>query len=283
MQLADLLNLYLAHRSLLRSLPARRAAFERHVRPVLGNLHVDDLRRSQITLMLDRVAVQAGPVMADRTLAYLRAALNWYEARTDDWHSPIVRGMARAGATERTRVLNDGELRRLWRATDEAAPFCRFIRVVLLTGQRRGEVAGMAWHELDLARGLWTIPPERFKAGQPHLVPLSDGVLDLLGGRQARGPHVFSTTDGRRPISGFGRALARAQIRSGTTGWRLHDLRRTVRTRMAALRVSSAVAELVLGHGKRGLARVYDQHSYLPEMREALELWAAELARIVNP
>jgi integrase len=74
----------------------------------------------------------------------------------------------------------------------------------------------------------------------------------------------------------------RVKVRAATGGWRLHDLRRTVRTRMAGLRVPHAVAELVLGHGKRGLARVYDQHSYLPEMREALERWADELARIVG-
>jgi integrase len=278
LSLASLLDLYLGQRADLRSLPAQRAAFARHVIPALGATTVTELRRSEIAFMLDRVSARAGPVMADRTLSYLRAALNWYEARTDDWRSPVVRGMVRTGARERTRVLDDAELRKVWAATADGAPFARFIRVLLLTGQRRGEVAGMSWAELS--GGLWTIPGARYKAGQAHLIPLSAHVLPLLGARQ-RGPYVFSTTGGRRPVSGFGKALAGLQARSGTNGWRLHDLRRTVRTRMAALRVPHAVAELVLGHGKRGLARVYDQHSYLPEMREALAAWATELERIV--
>ena len=279
--LTDLLDLYLRHRPDLRSLRARRATFERHVLPALGAIPVAELRRSQIALMLDRVALHAGPVMADRTLAYLRAALHWYEARTDDWRSPIVRGMHRRAGGERTRVLSDEELRRIWGATEGGAPFSRLVRVLLLTGQRRGEVAGMQWHEVDVAARLWTIPPERFKSGQAQLVPLPQVVIELLGSRGAGGPYVCSTTNGRRPISGFGKAVARLQRRSRTNGWRLHDLRRTVRTRLAGLRVSHAVAELVLGHGKRGLARVYDQHQYLDEVREALERWAVELERIV--
>jgi len=283
LSLASLLDLYLGQRADLRSLPAQRAAFERHVIPTLGAMTVTDIRRSQIAHMLDLCAARAGPVMVDRTLAYLRAALNWYEARTDDWRSPLVRGMVRTGARERTRVLDDNELRKVWAATEDGAPFSRFVRVLLLTGQRRGEVAGMGWTQLSclgsLQGVLWTIPGARYKAGQAHLVPIPAPVLPLLDERQ-RGPYVFSNMGGRRPISSFGRALARLHKRSGASGWRMHDLRGTVRTRMAALRVPHAVAELCLGHGKRGLARVYDQHSYLLEMREALEAWAAELERI---
>jgi hypothetical protein len=97
LSLASLLDLYLGQCADLRSLPAQRAAFARHVIPALGATIVTELRRSEIAFMLDRVAARAGPVMADRTLAYLRAALNWYEARTDDWRSPVVRGMVRTG------------------------------------------------------------------------------------------------------------------------------------------------------------------------------------------
>jgi hypothetical protein len=93
---------------------------------------------------------------------------------------------------------------------------------------------------------------------------------------------VFSINGGRRPLSGFGKPTERLRKATGTGGWRLHDLRRTMRTRLAALRVPDYVAELVIGHGKRGLARVYDQHRYVSEMREALERWAAELADIVG-
>jgi integrase len=114
--------------------------------------------------MLDGIAHRAGPVMADRTLAYLRAALNWYAARADDWQSPLVRGMTRLAAEERTRVLDDTELRRIWAGTADGAPFSRLVRVLLLTGQRRSEVAGMQWSELS---AVWSIPSERYKSGRP--------------------------------------------------------------------------------------------------------------------
>jgi len=281
MSLSTMLDQYFAQRPDLRSRRAQKAALARHVIPTLGATTVTELRRRQITLMLDQVAVEAGPVMANRVLAYLRAPLNWYEARTDDWRSPIVKGMMRRAGVEGTRVLDNNELCKVWAATADGSPFSRLIRVLLLTGQRRCEVSEMPWAELSPADALWTIRAARYKSGVAHRVPLPAQVLALLGEPQG-GPYVFSTTGGRLSVSGFGKALASLQARSGTDGWRLHDLRRTVRTRMAGLRVPQAVAELVLGHGKRGMARVYDQHSYLPEMREALEAWAAELERIVR-
>jgi integrase len=232
-------------------------------------------------MALDTVAETAGPVMANRTLAYLRAALNWYALRTDDWQPPLVRGMGRAwpDCGPRLRVLSDDELRRIWRATGDGEVFSRLVRVLLLTGQRRTEVAALQWSELS--GPLWTLPPSRFKSGVPHMVPLTQDTLAALPARQ-RGPFVFSTTDGRRPFSGYGKALARLQKASGTRDFRLHDLRRTVRTRMAGLGIDDVVAETVIGHAPKGLARVYVQHRYLGEMRTALEAWAAELRRQVT-
>jgi integrase len=277
---AAVLAHYTKARGKLRSIKAQEAAFQRHVLPHIGLVPIASLRRSQIAATLDACAEDAGPVMANRTLAYLRAALNWHALRTDDWQPPLVRGMGRAwpDCGPRLRVLDDGELGRIWQATGDGAPFSRLVRVLLLTGQRRTEMAGMRWAEL--AGSLWTLPPFRFKSGVPHMVPMTDAALTELPPRE-RGPFVFSTTGGLRPFSGYGKALARLHKASGTTGWALHDCRRTVRTRLAALGVADTVAELVLGHGRRGLARVYDQHKYLSEMRAALELWAGELARIV--
>lgn len=278
------LSRYVQARHRLRSIRAQEAAFARHIVPELGTVPIEQLRRSQIAAALDQCAAHAGPVAANRTLAYLRAALNWHALRTDDWHPPLIRGMARAwpGSQPRERVLSDDELRRVWRATDDGAPFHRLVRVLLLTGQRRSEVAGMQWCELAKRDGawLWTVPAARFKSGQAHMVPMTDAAMRLP--ERQHGPFVFSTTGGKRPFSGYGRALARLHKASGTAAWSLHDARRTLRTRLAALQVPDNVAELVIGHGKRGLARVYDQHRYLPEMRSALDRWAAELARIVG-
>ena len=136
-----------------------------------------------------------------------------------------------------------------------------------------------------------TIPPERFKSDAQHLVPLTEAAWQIVESLPTftKGDHLFSSTFGVQPVSGFAGAKERLDLLMGEEiggelqPFRTHDLRRTVRTRLASLRVADAVAELVIGHGKKGLQRVYDQHKYEPEMREALELWAARLRSIVTP
>jgi integrase len=161
----------------------------------------------------------------------------------------------------------------------------------MLTGQRKAEVAGARWREIDLERRLWTIPPERFKSDAVHVVPLADPAMALLAGlpRFAGGDYLFSSTHGRKPVNGFSNAkivleqrLAEA-LGAEPERWVLHDIRRTVRTRLSGLRVPDPVAEMVIGHARKGLARVYDQHQYLDEMREALDAWAMRLRSIVEP
>ena len=133
------------------------------------------------------------------------------------------------------------------------------------------------------------MPPERFKSGVSHLVPLSSTALEVLRNvPRFTDDFVFSTTLGRIPVNGWSKAKAEIDALmveeiGDLLNWKIHDLRRTVRTRLAALRVPDNVAEMVLGHGKRGLQRVYDQHGYETEMREALEKWAALLMRFVEP
>jgi|SRR5947207_942965 len=174
---------------------------------------------------------------------------------------------------------------------------------LLLTGCRVSEVGGARWREFDLQRDqLWSIPAERFKMNAIHRVPLTDTMLALLGSlpHWAAGDCVF-TTNGEKPFNGFStskRLLDRRACRlwraighnrgidrrhAVMEPWCLHDLRRTVRTRLAALRVPDAVAEMVIGHGRKGIQRVYDQHQYLNEMRAALKEWNAALMAIVFP
>ncbi len=151
---------------------------------------------------------------------------------------------------------------------------------------RRSEVSDAKWGEFDLDKKLWTFPPERFKSNASHLVPLSDAALAIIEllPRFTEGDHLFTTTYGEKPISGFSKPKVRLDEMMGNRPpWVIHDIRRTVRTRLASLRVSDLVAEMVIGHGRKGIQRVYDQHTYEAEMREALELWAARLRDIVTP
>ncbi len=141
----------------------------------------------------------------------------------------------------------------------------------------------MAWQEVDFGRRLWTIPAERMKGDRAHEVPLSPDALALLKSlpRFNAGDFVFSTTSGAKPVNGFSKAKERLDKLSGVTGWKFHDLRRTMRTHLSALPVQDMVRELVIAHAKPGLHKVYDRHSYEAEKRECLELWEARLRDVV--
>lgn len=175
--------------------------------------------------------------------------------------------------------------------------------LLLATGARRGEVAGMSWSELDLDANLWTIPASRRKSGQVHIVPLSATALKIINQlpRFASGDFLFPAYPRRqasspaatrawasRPIGGFGSVKARTDALIKAAGhemqpWRLHDLRRTCRTNLSRLRVSNDVAEAVIGHVVPGVMGVYDRYDRLPEKAVALEAWANLLREILDP
>jgi integrase len=205
----------------------------------------------------------------------------------------------------RDHVLNDDELVALWRAAAKTAyPLGPVVQVLLLTGCRLSEVTDAVWPEFALTgvRPLWTIPAERFKQDAQHLVPLT---ADLVAALKAlpRWPHsdfLFSR-DGTKPVEFTSKAKKRVDRRMLRTlqalarragedpnkvklrPWVLHDLRRTMRTRLGELRVPEPIAEMVIGHAKKGLVRVYDQHKYQDQIREALTAWNARLRTIINP
>ena len=139
------------------------------MKPRIGKLGIYEVRRSHVIKMLDEIEDENGPVMADRTLAYLRKAFNWYATRDDQFNVPVVRGMARVKPKERarTRVLSDDEIRIIWPVLGEAGTFGALVKMLLLTAQRRDEVAHMSRKEIG-QDGIWTIPAERYKTKQPE-------------------------------------------------------------------------------------------------------------------
>ena len=194
----------------LRSAAQIEQVFDRHVRGRIGGKPISELRRRDIVEMLEAIETESGPVMAHKTLAHVRAALNWWAARGGDdaFVPPIVRGMARTKPAKRARkrVLADEEIRDLWTALDTAdapAPFPGFVRALLLTGQRRNEVAWMRWEEIDDTA--WTIPVAPDKKGNAHTLPLTEMLTQILGQPEEEG-FVFSTTQGKKPFSGFSKA-----------------------------------------------------------------------------
>jgi integrase len=268
----------------LRTGHERRRALERLVCPAIGDVPLADLKRSHIVAMLDKIEDENGPKMADLTLAYVRKVFTWHAGRVDDFNSPIVRGMGRydAKANEGTRVLSDDEIRRLWAVTGSAPqPFYALVRFLLLTGARRDEARELPWTEIN--KSDWNLPAVRNKVKVDLTRPLSNAAQEILRGLPIidGGTIVFSN-DGHRPLS-LTAPFAVLVVKTGITGWRLHDLRRTARTLLSRAGISSDVAERCLGHVVGGVRGVYDKHKYRAEMLQAYEALATLIERIVNP
>jgi integrase len=233
--------------------------------------------------------------MADHVLAYLRRVMTWHASRSDDFRSPIVRGMGRTRPSQRRRqrVLSDDEIRAIWQAA-EASPsaFGYLVQFLLLTATRRMEAAGMRRREL--VGDDWLILQERYKTGLELVIPLSAAAQAVLAAVPKTGKSgLVFTTDGKRPIGGFskfkrafdGKVLAELRTHSPDAElprWTLHDLRRTARSLMSRAGVPSDHAERCLGHVLPGIRGTYDRHEYLNEKRHAFAALAASIERIVN-
>jgi integrase len=267
----------------LRSAHERIRAFEQLVYPAIGSLPLATLRRSHIVKLLDKIQDERGDRMADLVLAYLRRAFNWHASRVDDFSSPIVRGMGRYAAKERerTRILSDDELRRIWLATEPPSLFHALVRFLLLTGARRDEARRLPRSEIVGTD--WVLPAARNKVKAELARPLSKAAQAVLAGlpRVHDGPLIFSY-DGRRPVSPT-RPKVVLDKACSVSGWTLHDLRRTARTLMSRAGVSADVGERALGHVIGGVRGVYDKHTYHHEMQQAFEALAVLIQRIVAP
>jgi integrase len=265
----------------LRTLAARQRTLEQMVYPRIGDVALSALRRSHIVKLLDKIQDDNGDRAADLALAYLRKIFGWHASRVDDFSSPVVRGMGRydAKAHERSRVLSDDEIRSLWHASETAHPFNALVRFLLLTASRRNEARQLPWAEIDGTD--WKLPAARNKVKVDLVRPLSRAAMDVLTSlpRIDGGPLVFSF-DGWRSMS-TAKHKAALDAASGVTGWRLHDLRRTARTRRAG--IAADVGERCLGHVIGGVRAVYDKYQYHAEMERAFEALAAQVERIANP
>jgi integrase len=264
----------------LRSADWVRATLTRLVYHTLGSRPITAIRRSDIVRLLDQIEDQRGPVMANRALAIIGRIMNWHASRSDDFRSPIVRGMARGNEQARDRVLSDEEIRAVWRATASEPAYTSYIRFLLLTGARRNEASKMKWGEL--AGADWTLPAARNKTGQELVRPLSRAALEIVEGLPRLGEWVFTRT-GNASLSGLARFKAELDQASRTSGWTLHDLRRTACSLMSRAGVPSDHAERCLGHVIGGVRGVYDRHQYREEMLLAYEKLAALISDIVDP
>ena len=255
---------------------------EKYVFPHWGTRDFTSLRRSDIAALLDHLEDHHGARQADYVLAIIRQIANWYSTRNDDFLSPFTRGMRRAAPNKRERVLDDTEIRRVWKAAEQAGTFGGLIRLLLLTAQRRDKVTSMRRADIS-DDGVWEIPTaprEKGHAGALRLPPIA---LDIIKAqpRFASTPFVFAGR-GKGPINGFSKVKGSFDEAAGVEGWVLHDLRRTARSLMSRVGVSSEHAERVMGHAIPGAEGVYDRHAYFEEKAIALEKLAALVEQIVH-
>lgn len=247
---------------------------------VFGDRDIRSITRADMIGLLDKIMARGAPGQANRVLATVRKLFNWCVERCYMDTNPVHKLSAPAKERPRDRVLNDEELAQVWQASDTLGyPFGPLIKLLILTAQRRGEVAGMRWSELDLNAKTWALPGSRTKNGRAHLVPLSEPAVDLLKSlpRFLKSDYVFTTT-GQTPVSGFGKKKDTLDQSAHVQPWRLHDLRRTAASGMARLGVAPHVVEKILNHSSgiiSGVAAVYNRYGYEDEKRAALTAWAS--------
>jgi integrase len=304
----DWARLHLAHRRPRYAAEAVRAL--RHALAKYLERPTEDLDRAAVVHALDSLSrrlkdkggrsktAPLGTAIAGRTAAYGRACFAWATKRGTVPSNPFAELPLPSAVNKRDRVLSDEEAAAIWRAACEAPyPFGTIVRLLMLTGQRREEVAGMTWAELSEDLATWTIPATRTKNGTSHLVPLSqpaskilqvlrsDGPGDIQGAHQrAKLALVFPGERGT-PFSGWSKAKSALDTASGVSGWWLHDLRRTLATGLQRLGVRLEATEAVLNHlsgSRAGVVGIYQRHDWAVEKRAALDAWSEHLLTAVE-
>ncbi len=257
----------------------------KHVYPAFGDREFESIKRSDVTRLLDMVEDGSGPRQADCVLGVLRSVMNWHAARVDDYAPPIVRGMRRDDphARKRARILDDDEIRRLWAAANASGAFGAFVKLALLTAQRRQKIASMRWTDVTID-GTWNIPAEAREKGSGGALVLPEAAIQAIRSLPviSGNPYIF-------PGRGGGHSNAHHKLKrlidkeAQIAPWVIHDLRRTARSLMARAGVRRDVAERVLGHVIQGVEGTYDRHEYRDEKADALAKLAGLIALILDP
>jgi integrase len=257
----------------------------RHLRKYASPLHklrLAQIDRRTIAVLLGQIESASGPIARNRLRSSLSAFYAWaiQEGLTET--NPVTgTGMADEGGS-RERVLTQGDLRKVWRALGEDS-FSDIVRLLLLTGQRRNEIGMLRWAEVDLARKLIVLAPERTKNSRSHEVPLSSQALAILARQPRRNSSDFLFAE--RGFNNWDRCKQELDQRAGIAPWRLHDLRRTCATQLGELGVQPHHIEAILNHysGHRsGVAGVYQRAKYAADMRDALQRWADHIDQITK-
>ena len=261
----------------------------RNILPSWGRRPIASIDRRDVNDLLDAIVDRDAPIAANRVFAAGRKLFAWARARDLIATSPFEGVKAPSKEISRDRTPSDFELGlSLQAAVKIGFPFGTFVTLLAFLGQRRAEVAGLRWSELNSDLTLWTLPRERAKNNVQHEVPIAPEVRSILVALpRFEGSDFVLTSSGTTSISGYSKAKsaldsAITELNGGTPiePWRLHDLRRSMASGMAKLGVQLPVVEKILNHVSgsfAGVAGVYQRHDFADEKRRALEIWAQYL------
>lgn len=282
--------------------------FRRDLKPHFEDKTLPTIRPADIVQLLDKVQAR-GDSAAIKAYKALRVMFGWAVAKHEIDTSPMQHMKPPASIASRKRCLTDHELRLLWNAANNLGwPFGPIVHLLILTGQRRDEVADLRWPELNLTDRQWHLPDERAKNDEEHLVPLGPQTMAILSNlpRVASREKLVFTTTGKTPVSGFSKikerlddamlaSLRKEALERGATAeeaaelvlepWRFHDLRRTLASGCQRLGVRLEVSEAILNHtsGTRsGIAGVYHVYRFEDEKRSALEAWDRHVKSVMS-
>jgi integrase len=255
----------------------------RDVVPYWGTKSIHEIKKRDVSDLISRIA-QRNAHAGHRLLKTLKTFFRWCVGRAVIDFSPADGLLSSYREVSRDRVLTDDELAAIILGSRQIQPpYGRIVEFLALTGQRREEVARLRWNELDEKTHTWSIPGSRTKNKRAHIVHLSEQARRVVGICPG-GEFVFATSRGKN-FQGFRKGKEKLDELSGVTGWRLHDLRRTVVSGMARLGVPPHVADKILNHQAgtiSGVAAVYQRHDFLAEREEALDRWGAQVEQIVR-
>jgi integrase len=263
------------------------AAFQNDILPAWGGRSIHDIARRDVIDLLDQIAADR-PILANRVRAVLSKFFSWLCERDVIAASPCIGVKPPSKEVVRDRVLSDDELRRLWRAAETiGGTVGAYVKLLILTGARRSEIAHLKWSEVG--SDVLELPAERMKGRQPHLVPLSTQAAAIIASMPKLVPQVPRPDDyvlGRKLGWHFHHIKRDLDERMGNTPkWVIHDVRRSVATGMAKIGVPVAVIEKILAHKTgtfRGIVGTYQRHSFLPEMAVAMQKWADHVEQLTT-
>ncbi len=264
----------------------------REVLPIIGRKKAGDVKRKDLISILDSIVERGSPQMANRTLNVISKLFNFAVSRDILDTSPCAAIQMPAKKKQRSRVLSEDEIKRFLNYLDQSdvPRYCQLaLKLILITGQRRGEVLGAEWVEVNIKEGWWTQPGTKTKNGLVHRVPLTKWAIEILNelreeqGGDNHSAYLFPSprTGTHLDARGITRILRKTQNELNfDSSFTPHDLRRTAASQMTSMGIPRLTVGKILNHAESGVTAVYDRHSYDREKKEALVKWGKKIEQI---